>query len=883
MILEQDLISRLPAGKLFLSIADQFGIKPDVGAFGRFLVGTSKDVLKFLKDKSANILTEIGNTLGTISYSLYVYYGEKSALSNNIVEFLEHIEKIGGLHKFQDELEKKTQIYGNIPRIYDNLLTSPYKPAIDKIIEEFKFAFSNKAILERWQKIVKDAAKFNRIYSTREFDLINIDVNNLSNFQQMIVLNNLELRQELHKKFGHPFLWLIIVKGKMLPINIGKKGRKLGSVNWINKEYGLDRTGISEEWLKNALKPDALIILSEAIAKDENLKKEVVDIISKFASPLQTLDVMTNREQLISILTVLDQNISNGLLFFGDEDIIFDIVKTKLLDRNDISGTDDDSKKRLLFINKILHNTRNLGELATTEQSDEEERKEEIIQTPRAKAIENNLKQLFSKLSGISVQTLEELKDTGINDSQLASTIFKRGLTNVATEHDAIEKMFAEKYPFKDSKLTGQHAIYEYMMRRNWNVLTIGDDATLKEFFRNAVKLTEKFIDNFDSIVAAYEEKVEKQAGEEKEESKIKLNLREQTVLQFVKDMFQMLTKLSNATLKEHEKDSLSDEFFQGTVFVVGLNNSERTQKVIKNFIPKLPYNNVEKMLHYTEAFIEGAKANWSLITHNNELTLGDFFRSFVLFVEAFHSDVEENTKKPEKKKEEEPKTKESEAGQKPEQEKKPEKTSKKKKADEQKKDIKIDQLYEYTAENKPLSTVIVRVIKVSNPIELHVEYSPHKDDIKHKATRMFAAGRLLQISRDIFEESSYWKEITEDELTAKLEDVSDDEKEEQPPPPKKPPKPKIPPKKQKAIVTKKKKIDENSYIETLDDNNLLLELKDRELLLSLNDFLITKNNIQTNTKDELFKFNGIKITDVFLTKNYLKLVSERDTLIASL
>jgi len=337
LVLEQG-ISKIPGGKTFLGIASKLGITPDPSAFVDFTIETTKAGLKFFKDKLVSLSQTLAGTLATIASSAYAYYGYKAALSKDIEELLINISK--DPKAFKAGLIKSTDAYGDTDLLYRNLTASVYTDAIIEIIEELRGGFEKNLAQIKIKRIlasITDTAlhdEYQEFFDIKKKKII-------TDLHKRFILNNLELRTKFHKDNGHPFMWLAIVKAKVIPISVPGKSNT-SSIKWSDPD-AVKVTGLNPNWLQKGVKVEAIQALATAVSTDSKLRAQAKTILSKYSEGLKNGD----EKEVNKILSTLEHNIENGLIFFGNEELVKEVID-ELLVKNAITDERKNIAKRTL-------------------------------------------------------------------------------------------------------------------------------------------------------------------------------------------------------------------------------------------------------------------------------------------------------------------------------------------------------------------------------------------------------------------------------------------------------------------------------------------------------------------------------------------------------
>ena len=522
LILEQG-INRLPGGKMFLGLAKKLGIQPDPMAFIDFTTMTTKNAIKFFKDKLAGIAKYLAGSLAGIATTAYTYYGYANALSNKIEVLLDKISD--NSRKFRDQLVEKTNLYsepdGNLDTLFSVLALedeSPYKDIIDAIIKELQVGFFKDLAQTRIKRILKNIEDEN-LRSEYEgfFDFTNVSRNNINALQKRIVLNNLELRTGFHKRDGHPFMWLVVIYAESIPINDPSKGRaKTSTLNWTNAEMIPQETGLSLSWLQRGIKASAIRSLAEAITTNNELRTAAKQVLEMHVSPLKGND----QKEIIKVLSTMEYNIQNGLIFFGNEQMIKNII-------NDIfvQPAKGDSQREELVKQTLqaLPENSALRTLLTNDIKGLPKEEPEEVETKKEKYTSEEIG--AARLIGSMIN----YQYNGANWKALINKPIKttKALTRVRflqqgpkqSDKAKIKRLFKTIEPFNTLKISDDviDRYIEYMSGL-WKGLRT-QASTLDDFVRGFSYYTEHFIDS--SVVSTGDENENESEEEKKEISEI--------------------------------------------------------------------------------------------------------------------------------------------------------------------------------------------------------------------------------------------------------------------------------------------------------------------------------------------------------------------------
>ena len=335
LLLEQG-ISKIPGGKTFLSLASKLGVTPNHEAFIDFTLDMTKAGLKFFKDKLVSLSQALAGTLATISSTAYAYYGYKEALSKDIEILLQEISK--DPEAFKNQLIKTTNTYGNTDMLFNNLVIqkSPYNQAANEIMNELVNGLEKNIAqikIKRILKSIKDPTlkgEFKSFFSIKNTSGIN-------DLHKRFILNNLELRTKFHKDDGHPFIWLVVVKAKVIPVSVQGKS-KTSSTKWLNPN-AIKAVGLDPVWLKSGVKAEALQAIASAISTNNKLRAQAKTILKDYSKDL----IDGDESEVAKTLAALEHNIESGLIFFGNEELVKEVV-VELLVRN----ARDDKRKNIV-------------------------------------------------------------------------------------------------------------------------------------------------------------------------------------------------------------------------------------------------------------------------------------------------------------------------------------------------------------------------------------------------------------------------------------------------------------------------------------------------------------------------------------------------------
>ena len=383
-------IAGIVGGKTFLGIAKIFGIEPDTGALQKFVLGTTKQLADAVKNNIKELASSVIGRLATVESKMYNYFGMPAATSQSSQDFKLLVEQ-QGLKEIIDQLISSTDKFGDIDKIYSNLLSSPYKAALaqinSRLLKTLPEIFSDDRVkpvtqtLNRRIKRAVDVAKGEEYTSTSGLVTLNINdkiteikKDDLVRLRKRFILNELEISfkdnpefRKQYAKLGHPFAWLAIVKGEMLPINTQ------GVIRWTNMETNRQQTGLSEEWLTNGMTPAVLQIIAATISSNESVKDSARKIIDDIGTSLKDRPIELNK--VIPILTTFSEHLKVKSVGFINEQPVLNFIKKNLLDNLDEENT--------LKIDIVLyHLGGSLTKLITT---DKKELKKYVVEKSKEK------------------------------------------------------------------------------------------------------------------------------------------------------------------------------------------------------------------------------------------------------------------------------------------------------------------------------------------------------------------------------------------------------------------------------------------------------------------------------------------------------------------